>query len=109
MRQYCHWRVAIIAMGFIFSCGIARGADPAKATVKRSGSEIVLGNASIELVIDARPPCAAAVRLVNKLSGRTIPIRSDDFSIGLEGRARSAPAISSSRRPATRPVPAESG
>jgi len=79
--------VLFLAMTLAILRSFAHAENPAKAAAKRSGTELALGNALIELVFDLRSEHGAAVRLVNKLSGRTIPIRSDDFSIGLEGRA----------------------
>lgn len=63
-----------------------------KTAVKRTDREIVLGNGSLEIVFDAASGMPKMTRLVNKLSGRTIPIASDDFAIGLEGRDPLRPA-----------------
>src|SRR5581483_9748709 len=45
-----------------------------------------LGNAQLELQFQRRGDLVAVQRVVNKLSGRTIPITGDDFSLGIEGR-----------------------
>ncbi len=74
-------------LAFICPWAAAVAESPAKASVNRAGTEISLANRSIELVFATSENRCAAVRLVNKVSGRTIPIRSDDFSIELEGRA----------------------
>jgi hypothetical protein len=74
------------ALAFVLPLAAAGMDGPAKARVKRSGSEISIGNRSIELAFDVRPEVGKAVRLTNKLSGRTIPLRTDDFSVGIEGR-----------------------
>jgi sugar phosphate isomerase/epimerase len=57
-----------------------------KAYVRRTRSQLALGNRFLEIIFDmAGEPCSA-IRLVNKLSGRTIPISADSFSLGIEGR-----------------------
>lgn len=77
------WSFPILCMLLV---GVSSAQESARAQVKRSGAEITLANQHLELVLSASGPSCRAVRLVNKLSGRTIPVRSDDFSIGLEGR-----------------------
>lgn len=68
---------------------LARGPLKAQegAWVRPQGPELGLGNGSLELWFRAAEGRCTAVRLVNHLAKRTIPLRSDDFSIGLEGRA----------------------
>jgi len=55
------------------------------ASVRRTPNEIALGNASIELVFTVDGGQCMASRLLNKLGGDGMAIKSDDFSIGLEG------------------------
>ena len=71
---------------------LASGAPPSAAAedvawVKREGSEIGLGNKSLELWLQTAGNRCTAVRLANHLAKRTIPLKSDDFSLGIEGRA----------------------
>ncbi|MCR4411838.1 MAG: NPCBM/NEW2 domain-containing protein [Thermoguttaceae bacterium] len=66
--------------------GSAAPSFAAGAWVKRAEAEIGLGNDSIELWFKTDGPRCAAARLVNRLSGRTIALRSDDFAVGLDGR-----------------------
>jgi hypothetical protein len=61
-------------------------AEPPHAYVRRSGAELSLGNGFLEIGFRIEGKKCAATRLVNRLAGRTIPLRSDGFSIGLEGR-----------------------
>jgi len=68
------------------SIGATASAAEDAAWVKRSGAEIGLGNKSIELWLQTAGNRCTAVRLVNHLAKRTIPLRSDDFSLGIEGR-----------------------
>ena len=75
--------VSVLSMLVAVSAGAA---EPKQAWVRQSGAELAIGNGSIELGFRIDGPRCAAVRLVNRLAGRTIPLRSDDFSIGLEGR-----------------------
>jgi len=60
--------------------------EPAGAWVRRTDTEIGLGNSFLELWLSTAGNHCKAIRLVNRLSGRTIPIRSDDVAIGIEGR-----------------------
>ena len=79
-------RECLLAWGstLVFLVAHAAGGD---AYVKRTGKNLAIGNACIELGFSVAEGRCAATRLVNKLAGRTLPIRSDDFSIGIEGRA----------------------
>jgi hypothetical protein len=70
---------------FVLLARPAPAAEPAAVWVKRNGAEIALGNDALELWFSTAGKCRA-VRLVNRLSGRTIPLASDDLSIGIEGR-----------------------
>ena len=63
----------------------ARAAEP-KARVTRSGLDIRLGNAALELGFRLGKEGGCLVSLDNKLAGRKIALTSDDFSIGIEGR-----------------------
>ena len=49
-------------------------------------TERCLGNGQLELQFQHKGNQVVAHQLVNKLSGRTIPITEDDFSLGIEGR-----------------------
>ncbi len=75
---------ACLALSALF--GATASASEDAAWVKRSGPEIGLGNQFLELWLRAGQNRVAAVRLVNHLANRTIPLKSDDFSVGLEGR-----------------------
>lgn len=86
MNRYRAWLLwAFLFMSAWHRTPAAAEVHPS-ASVNRSGAEISIANPSVELVFAASDARCAAVRLVNKVSGRAIPIRSDDFSIGLEGR-----------------------
>lgn len=64
------------------------GAVGLGATCAEAGAAAVLGNQFLELAFQDH----TAVRLTNKLSGRAIPLQSDGFSIGVEGREPLRPA-----------------
>jgi hypothetical protein len=57
--------------------------DGAEAVAKQ---EWRLGNEQLELQFQRKDNQVVAHQLVNKISGRTIPITEDDFSLGIEGR-----------------------
>ncbi|NLF08739.1 MAG: hypothetical protein GX594_12285 [Pirellulaceae bacterium] len=57
-----------------------------KTVVVKTDRKIVLSNDMLELAFDASGERPTLSRLTNRLSGRAIPIASDDFAIGLEGR-----------------------
>jgi len=78
-------RVSAILIGLGLLVSGAPAAEDA-AWVKRQGEEIGLGNRSLELWFQAAPNRGSAVRLVNHLARRTIVLKSDDFSVGIEGR-----------------------
>ena len=58
-----------------------------QAAVERRDESLCLRNKLVELWLELGDGRCAASRLVNKPADRTIPIRSDDFAIGIEGRA----------------------
>ncbi len=55
-------------------------AAPGKVTVSRTDAAVVLENGDLGLVIGTAEGYPRVSRLVNKLSGRTIPVASDDFA-----------------------------
>ncbi|MBM4038027.1 MAG: hypothetical protein FJ290_05890 [Planctomycetes bacterium] len=66
--------------------GVAAADPPEPSYLKRSENEIIFGTKALELrfrVADAR---CTLTEVVNKLAKRAIPIKSDDFAIGIEGR-----------------------
>ena len=74
-------------VGVILASAIGQASTTSnKTTIIRSGTEIALANDALQIVIDAKSGRPVVVRLINKLAGRTIPILSDDFALGLEGR-----------------------
>ncbi len=74
---------ALVSM-LVATVGLAAG--DGTAYVKRTDEGLVLGNEFIELGFDKAEGGLTLSRLVNKLSGRTLLIQSDDFSLGIEGR-----------------------
>ena len=74
------------ALAFILVVPLSAAEPPAGAWVRRAGAEVGLGNNSLELWFSTKENQCKAVRLVNRLAGRTVPLRSDDLMIGLEGR-----------------------
>jgi hypothetical protein len=73
-------------------CLADRAAGGQAAYVKRTDSNLALGNEFLELRLATSGSSCSAVQLVNRLSGRTIPIQSDGLSIGIEGRPAVVPA-----------------
>ena len=76
----CLWVVAT----FVGDCTAAAGENP-KAYVRRTDTELTVGNAYVELQINVAQNRVAAKCLVNKLTGQSVPISADNFSLGLEG------------------------
>ena len=76
----CLWVVAT----FVGGCTAAAG-ENSEAYVRRTDTELTVGNAYVELQIDVAQNRAAAKCLVNKLTGQSLPLRADSFSLGLEG------------------------
>jgi len=61
-------------------------ADHKACYVKRNDGSLAIGNELLELRFNSGDGRYAASGLVNKLSGRTIALQTDDFSLGIEGR-----------------------
>jgi len=92
-------------VGVVFAiAGASFGGEPTGAWARRTESEIGLGNASVELWLETSGN-GRAVRLVNHFAKRTIPIRSDDFSIGIEGRAALRAADFKFQQAGDEPIP----
>ena len=72
-----------LAVVVVFA-GQAAGGEA--AFVKRTEAGIAIGNKFLELRFKAVGGRCTAMQLVNKLANRTLPIRSDDLSLGVEGR-----------------------
>lgn len=85
--RHCH-RAFALFVGLLLWVAIGTVAPAAEDTawVKRSGGEIGLGNKWLEVWFQTAGKGCSAVRLVHHLAKRTIPLRSDDFSLGIEGR-----------------------
>jgi hypothetical protein len=78
---------AMVFVGIAFACpACPLEAAPPKTVVTRTDTATVLENDALRLELRTGAGCPAAVRLVNKLSGRTIPLATDDFAIHLAGR-----------------------
>lgn len=69
-------------LGLLAHCSAAEDAP----YLKRSEREIAFGNWAIELRFGIAGGRCILTEVLNKPSERTIPIKSDDFAIGLEGR-----------------------
>lgn len=95
------WVVALIVMSLGAEWGsmapaaektVPEGAAPAigRAWAKSSAQhdQIGLGNSRLELWLDRSDGRCQAVRLVNHLSGRTVPLADDDFALELNGGTR---------------------
>jgi hypothetical protein len=70
----------IMAPALVCFAPVARGAEPLPDRQWR------LGNDQLELQFVWKDNRVVVHRLLNRLSGRTIPITGDDFSFGIEGR-----------------------
>ena len=79
------FRIAgLITLACILS---APAAEPTnRASEARADPEWRLGNERLELRFERHGSRVSARHLLNKLSGRTISIAEDDFSLGIEGR-----------------------
>ena len=82
---------------------VARGAEPLPDRQWR------LGNDQLELQFQWKDNRVVVHRLLNRVSGRTIPITGDDFSLGIGDGSRSAPLILRFKRCARSSSPADGG
>jgi hypothetical protein len=74
------WLVAALAIS-----GSLAAADNSTTYVRRTAAELAVGNRLLELRFDITQGRTAAKCLVNKLTGQSLPLRADRFSLGLEG------------------------
>jgi hypothetical protein len=80
-------RVSFLSLGTFLAIGLPFcSAGRAESTVQRDGKSLTLGNEFMTLSFQNTEGRWPATQLVNKLAGRTLPIRSDDFSLGIDGR-----------------------
>ena len=79
--------IPIAALALLSCLPAASAADlPNLLSESRADQGWRLGNERLELQFRRKGSQVVAHQLVNKLSGRTIPITEDDFSLGIEGR-----------------------
>jgi len=102
----CHLISPVVVLLVVLGTAAAGGAEPKPARLVRSKDAMTLGNGFLELQFRIEGKKCEATRLVNRLSGRTIPLRSDDFSIGLEGRPPLRSADFALREARDEPLPA---
>lgn len=98
-------RAYLLSLSVLFLAACSPAFAAGTTYVKRSGESVLLGNETLEISFTTAKNQWMATRLVNKLSGRTIPIRCDEFSLGIEGQTPLRPADFACKQVLDEPIP----